>query len=57
MPRNQNIVTKQKSEEIRHDQRHNAHIEWEQVPELLEGLKLNLCSDHVHSTMALRFLS
>ena len=36
MPRNQNPATKQKGEESKHDPKHHPHIEWEQVPELLD---------------------
>ena len=56
MRRNQNPATKQKGEESKHDPKHHPHIQWEQVPELLEAINLNRCSGHVQSVMALKFL-
>ena len=56
MRRNQNPATKQKGEESRQDPKHHPHIQWEQVPELLEAIHLNRCSGHVQSVMALKFL-
>ena len=44
MRRNQNPATKQKGEESKHDPKHHPHIQWEQVPELLEAINLNRCS-------------
>ena len=38
MPRNQNPATKQKGEESKHAPQHHPHIEWEQVPELLQEI-------------------
>ena len=56
MRRNQNPATKQKGEESKHDPKHHPHIQWEQVPELLEAINLNRCSGDVQSVMALKFL-
>ena len=56
MRHNQNPATKQKGEESKHDPKHHPHIQWEQVPELLEAINLNRCSGHVQSVMALKFL-
>ena len=56
MRRNQNPATKQKGEESKHDPKHHPHIQWEQVPELLEAIHLNRSSGHVQSVMALKFL-
>ena len=56
MPRNQNPATKQKGEESKHDPKHHPHIEWEQVPELLQAINLNRCSGHVQAVLALKFL-
>lgn len=56
MPRNQNPATKQKGEESKHDPQHHPHIQWEQVPDLLEAINLNGCSGHVQSVLALKFL-
>ena len=49
MRRNQNPATKQKGEESKHDPKHHPHIQWEQVPELLEAINLNRCSGQGHS--------
>ena len=49
MRRNQNPATKQKGEQSKHDPKHHPHIQWEQVPELLEAINLNRCSGHVQS--------
>ena len=56
MPRNQNPATKQKGEESKHAPQHHPHIEWEQVPELLQEINLNRCSGHVQAVLALKFL-
>ena len=56
MPRNQNPATKQKGEESKHDPKHHPHIEWEQVPELLQTINLNRCSGHIQAVLALKLL-
>ena len=46
----------QKGEESKHDPKQHPHIEWEQVPELLQAINLNRCSGHVQAGLALKFL-
>ena len=56
MRRNQNPATKQKGEESKHNPKHHPHIEWKQVPEMLQKINLNRCSGHVQAELALKSL-
>ena len=56
MGRNQNPATKQKGEASKHVPHHHPHIQWEQVPELMERINVNRCSGHVQAVLALKFL-
>ena len=56
MPRSQNPATKQKGEESKRGPKHHPHLEWEQVPELLQAINLNRGSDHVQALLTLKLL-